>query len=259
MFYQSEISEEILIEFNNDTSIIDYNVSQYSHRIRFESKSDFVFSYSFYDKMDSNINDKKEWKEEREVLTNLTIDEISKKYPDDNTSDIFLIKFKANYINSPVRYIIIIASNDENNSKENFNNPCYITKLVNEKAKGSKIIDIYDVGKNDTLEIEVDINGILGKTDKYIMNIISQELRFDKKLNYYSPLEFIHRPSDKKEEVDDEVGFPVVYIVAISVVGFIIILAIIFLVIRYCKRKGQDSDLSRKTGNISNEKLMEDM
>ena len=259
MFYQDEISEEILIEFNNDTSIIDYNVSQYSHRIRFESKSDFVFSYSFYDKMDSNINDKKEWKEEREVLTNLTIDEISKKYPDDNTSDIFLIKFKANYINSPVRYIIIIASNDENNSKENFNNPCYVTKLVNEKAKGSKIIDIYDVGKNDTLEIEVDINGILGKTDKYIMNIISQELRFDKKLNYYSPLEFIHRPSDKKEEVDDEDGFPVVYIVAISVVGFIIILAIIFLVIRYCKRKGQDSDLSRKTGNISNEKLMEDM
>jgi large-conductance mechanosensitive channel len=93
------------------------------------------------------------------------------------------------------------------------------------------------------------------------MNIISQELRFDKKLNYYSPLEFIHRPSDKKEEVDngDEDGFPVVYIVAISVVGFIIILAIIFLVIRYCKRKGQDSDLSRKTRNLKNEKLMEDI
>ena len=264
MFYQDEISEEILIEFNNDTSIIDYNVSQYSHRIRFESKSDFVFSYSFYDKMDSNINDKKEWKEEREVLTNLTIDEISKKYPDDNTSDIFLIKFKANYINSPVRYIIIIASNDENNTKENFDNPCYITKLVNEKTKGSKIIDIYDVGKNDTLEIEVDINDILGETDKYIINIISQELRFDKKLNYYSSLEFIHRPSDKKEDKDDHLddndnGFPLVYIIAISVVGFLILLVILFLVIRCCRRKGQDSDLSRKTRNLNNEKLMEDI
>ena len=181
MFYQNEISKEILIEFNNDTRIIDYNVSQYSHRIRFESENDFVFSYSFYDNIDLEINNKEKWKEEREVLTNLTIDEISKKYPDDNTSDIFLIKFKANYINSPVRYIIIIASNDENNTKENFNNPCYITKIVNEKTKGSKIIDIYDIGKNDILEIEVDINDILGKTDKYILNIISQELRFDKK------------------------------------------------------------------------------
>jgi len=265
MFYQNETSKEILIEFNNDTKIIDYNVSKYSHRIRFESENDFVFSYSFYDKTDLEINKKEEWKEEREVLTNLTIDEISKKYPDDNTSDIFFIKFKANYINSPVRYIIIIASNDENNTKENFNNPCYITKIVNEKTKGSKIIDIYDIGKNDTLEIEVDINDILGKTDKYIINIISQELRFDKKLNYYYPMEFIHRPSDKKEEEEEEKkeekkdnDFPVVYIIVISVVGFIIILAIIFLVIRYCKRKGQDSDLSRKTGNLSNEKLMED-
>ena len=135
MFYQNEISKEILIEFNNDTRVIDYNVSKYSHRIRFESENDFVFSYSFYDKTDLEINKKEEWKEEREVLTNLTIDEISKKYPDDNTSDIFFIKFKANYINSPVRYIIIIASNDENNTKENFNNPCYITKIVNEKTR----------------------------------------------------------------------------------------------------------------------------
>ena len=130
------------------------------------------------------------------------------------------------------------------------------------KKQGSKIIDIYDIGKNDTLEIEVDINDILGKTDKYIINIISQELRFDKKLNYYSPMEFIHRPSDKKEEEEKEEknddDFPVVYIVVISAAGLIIILAIIFLVIRYCKRKGQDSDLSRKTENLSNEKLMED-
>ena len=179
------------------------------------------------------------------------------------------------------------------------------------KKQGSKIIDIYDIGKNDTLEIEVDINDILGKTDKYIINIISQELRFDKKLNYYSPMEFIHRPSDKKEEEEEEKkeeeeekekkeeeekekkeeeeekekkeeeeekekkeekekeeeeeeekknndDFPVVYIVVISAAGLIIILAIIFLVIRYCKRKGQDSDLSRKTENLSNEKLMED-
>ena len=173
------------------------------------------------------------------------------------------------YINSPVRYIIIIASNDENNTKENFNNPCYITKIVNEKTKGSKIIDIYDIGKNDILEIEVDINDILGKTDKYILNIISQELRFDKKLNYYSPMEFIHRASDKKEEEEekeekeekeeDDKDFPFVYIVVISVAGFIILLVIIFLVFRCCKRKGQDFDLTRKTENLSNEKLLEDM
>ena len=262
MFYKNEISEEILIEFNNDTRIIDYNVSQYSHRIRFESENDFVFSYSFYDKIDLEINNNEEWKEEREVLTNLTIDEISKKYPDDNTSDIFLIKFKANYLNSPVRYIIIIASNDENNKKENFNNPCYITKLVNEKTKGSKIIDIYDIGKNDTLEIEIDINDILGKTDKYIINIISQELRFDKKLNYYSPMEFIPRPSDKKEEereTDNDDDLPIAYIIVISVIGFIILLVLLFFVLRYCKRQKQDSDLSRKTENLNNEKLMEDI
>ena len=204
MYYQNETAEEILIEFNNDTRIIDLNISQYSHRIRFKSEYDFVFSYSFYDKIDLKINNNEKWNREREELTNLTIEEISKKYPDDNTSDIFLIKFKANYINSSVRYIIVIASNDENNSKEYFNNPCYITKLVNEKPKGCKIIDIYDSGKKDTLEIEVDINDILGKTDKYITNIISQELRFEKKINYYMPMEFIHRPNDKEEEREEE-------------------------------------------------------
>ena len=179
-FQDAESSGEDLLEFNDLKTVIDYNISNHPHKLRFNSEKDFVFSYSFIDSADSLINDYKKWNKERKVLEDLTIVNITKKYPDDNTSDIFTIKFKPNYINSTTRYIIIIGSNEGENSLDNLNNPCYITKLANEKPKGIKIVNVIDVGENDEIEEDIDIYEILGRTDKYIVNIISQELRFEK-------------------------------------------------------------------------------
>ena len=50
---------------------------------------------------------------------------------------------------------------------------------------------IYDVGEGDSINAEVDISDIIHEGNKYLVNIISQELRFDKAINYYQPLELI--------------------------------------------------------------------
>lgn len=71
---------------------------------------------------------------------------------------------------------------------ENFANPCYITKIITEKPKGVLIKKIYDIGENDLIEVDIDISEILDVTDNYILNILSQEIRFEKKLNYLIPL-----------------------------------------------------------------------
>ena len=68
------------------------------------------------------------------------------------------------------------------NTLKNFENPCYITKLVTEWSEGVKIIDTYNIGKDDLINVEVEIYNIVNKENKYVVNIISQELRFEKKL-----------------------------------------------------------------------------
>ena len=258
-FKGAKSTEEELLEFNNSKKVIDYNINKYPHRLRFDSEKDFVFSYSFIDSADLLINDYKKWNKERKELTNLIIENITKKYPDN--SDIFTIKFKPNYKNSTTRYIIIIGSNNTQNTIQNLNNPCYITKLANEKPKGIKIVNVIDVGENDIIEEDIDIYDILGETDKYIVNIISQELRFEKKLNYYNAMIFTHRKSYKKEEDNnnEKKGLNSTYIVLISVFGIIIVLIGLFFILKKKKKKSQNSDFNDKTKEISNEQLLQDI
>ena len=258
-FQDAESSGEELLEFNDLKTVINYNITKLAHKLRFNSEKDFVFSYSFIDSADSLINDYKKWNKERKVLTDLTILNVTKKYPNDNTSDIFTIKFKPNYINSTTRYIIIIGSNAGDNSLDNLNNPCYITKLANEKPKGIKIVNVIDVGENDEIEENIDIYEILGRTDKYIINIISQELRFEKKLNYYNAVIFTHRISDKNEdENNDNKGMSSTYIIIFSIVGVIILLSIIFVLFKFLGKRNQN-DINRQTKEIPNEKLLKDI
>ena len=205
MYYKApESTEEELLEFNDSMRVIDYNISNHPHKLRFNSEEDFVFSYSFIDSIDSIFNENQKWNNERKELTNLNIEEITKKYPNDTTSNIFTIKFRANYINSSARYIIVIGSNNINNTLENFNNPCYITKLANEKPKGIITINIIDVGENDIVEEDINIREVLGETDSYILNIISQELRFEKKINYYNSTIFTYRARQESDDKEDE-------------------------------------------------------
>ncbi len=64
------------------------------------------------------------------------------------------------------------------------------------------------MGENPSIETEVNIEDILHKTKKnYLINIISQELRFDKQTNFYEPLQFNHtrrKPDDGSDDDDEQ-------------------------------------------------------
>ena len=273
MYYQdSESTEEKTLIFNNEERFIDHKIGPRENKIRFKSTIDFVFSYSFIDYTDNKTNGSERFNNEREVLNNLIIENITKKYPDDKTSDIFTIKFKPNYKRSSTRYIIVIAPKEGTNSLENFSNPCYLTKLATNKIKRSKNINIVDIGDNESIEFDVDIYDILGKTEEYIINIISQ-LRFEKKINFYQPEIFIHREcydncdyeydydddsQNDEENNKDSDEFPLVYIICIGIASLIILVLAIFFIIRYIRKK-KGIDLNRETKNMSQEKLMQDL
>ena len=100
---------------------------------------------------------------------------------------------------------------------------------------------------------------------KFIINIISQELRFEKKLNFYIPYEFHYEKKDKEEEEkkdddddDSDDKFPLLYIILISVGGLLIIFIVILFIIRHCKKKNT-IDFNQETKTLKNEKLLKDI
>ena len=165
----------------------------YGIKFRFESSEDFIFLYSYYDKTDMYTNFT--WIEERQILNELNITDITENSKD----NIISIFFQANYRYSTTRYIIIIASEEEDNSIENFQSPCYLAKLATDKPNGVKIENFYSSGEDITLKAEVDISEIVNRNNnKYIVNIISQELRFDRRINFYFPKTFEHKSNTKE-------------------------------------------------------------
>ena len=93
---------------------------------------------------------------------------------------------------SSTRFILVIAPMDANNSMEHLSNPCYVTKLITEKTEVALIKNYYDIGQNDSIKIDAHISDIIDDIGNYIITIISQELRFDKRLNYYRPFKCSH-------------------------------------------------------------------
>ena len=148
--------------------------------------------------------------ENRKILTDLKIEEVKNKKDVDN---VMSIKFKPNYKQSSTKYIIIIAQQNDKNTKEAFNDPCYI------------------VGDNDSITAEVDIADIVHSSNKYVVNIISHELRFDKKIHFYQSLDF----KDKSGGLSDaEIALAVVF----PIIGAALIGVGIFF---YCKKRGHSS------------------
>ena len=200
-YAESYDNKEISLQFNEKkTEINSENLRLFgSIKLRFESDNDFIFSYSFNDEVDHLININSDYFDERRKIgTNFTID-VTKKYPNDEYSNEFTITFQPNYYNSSTKYIIVIANLNDDNSFENMSNPCYISKLATERPENSKIIDIVDLGENNIISVDVDIYDILSLIDEYIVNIISLELRFDKKLNFYIPSLFNHKGIKPKD------------------------------------------------------------
>ena len=166
---------------------------------------------------------------------------------------------------SSTRYIILIAQKNNQNSLGNFANPCYVVDLLNQRPSDLIVDTIYDVGENELIYAEVDISKIKNNNDKYIINIISQELRFKKKIHFYDPIEFSHSgiipyddstdsektdggntDSDNKKEEgkndDDESGSSTSLALGITlpIIGILLIALIILVIFR--RKSGSSSD-----------------
>ena len=184
-YHSAESYNETIFEFNNEKKEeIIHDLKKYPFKLSFESNEDFIFSYSFFDKGDSLYFKKEKWPKDRIVLENLSINVT-------NYLGIISIFFEPNYKASSTRYTIVIAPLNESNIKENYY-PCFITKLLTDKNEDIKIINLVDIGENDYINASnIDIFDLLNyNNSKFIIDIISQELRFDKKINFYNPFVF---------------------------------------------------------------------
>ena len=210
-------------------------IYKYGLKFRFESTEDFIFNYYYEDKTDDddyydydydydydygyddygyddydygyddyiNNNDTK-WSKRREEVKELEIQDINSN----SNNNIISFSFNANYINSTTRYIIVISSEEGDNSLANFGNPCYIAKLATEKPSGVKVESLFNAGTEKIITTQIDITDILNQNNgKYIIGIISQELRFSKKLKFYTPKKFEHTLDTKEIQIGDNVDF----------------------------------------------------
>ena len=97
------------------------------------------------------------------------------------------INFNINYKNSLTKYIIFIIPEKNNNTLEDYKNICFLTEKINNNKSDFITQEIYDIGENDFIEVDIDITKYISEYNILIVNIISQELRFEKELNFYKP------------------------------------------------------------------------
>ena len=219
------------IEFNETNYSFIEELDKISEKLTFKASEDFIFSYSYIDLIDQYYEQNFINKSETEELNNLKIVEIKNKNSDNN---IITVKFYPNYKNISTKYIIVIILEEGDNNIEKIKNPCYLTKLVNEKPTNIKVMNLIDIGEKEFIETEIDINSIINSNKKYIINIISQELRYDKKINFYEPKQFtVGKEEDETNNDNDNTAL----IVSRVVVGAIILLLVIFLIVRYIKKR----------------------
>jgi len=119
---------------------------------------------------------------------------------------------------------------------DKFKDLCTIVDLLNKKPQGVLSDVIYDIGETTTIEAEVDISSILHDDNKYVMNIISQELRFDKRIHFYEPKEFTHEKSSGGNKLS---GSSLALAIVVPILSVIIIGLVIFIIL--IKRKGTSS------------------
>ena len=261
MYYEGQASSEKELEFNETNRTFVKFLDKYGTKIKFNSNQDFIFSYSFKDYTDQLYDNNNKWLNERKVLNNLTITEISLNNKNNNS---LLIKFYPNYKNSVTKYIIIVASKDDNNTLSNFNNPCYVTELLIERPNGVKVANIYDIGEKDLIDAVIDISDILNKDNMYIVNIISEELRFDKNLNYYTPKSFTNdknndKNDDNSNNNNSEDKSVNTFIIIIFIILGIFLLLFIIILCRVLNRTKTSQNVDYNKVNSINDGLMEDI
>ena len=230
---KTEFSGEIVEEnyfFKDDNAI--YNFS-------YKAKNDFIISYLYDDIKDKYMYGK--WKKERIMKnTNLTINEIKIL----NKKEIN-IKFNANYKYSLTKYIIIITPEEKNNTLENLKNICFLTELINQKEGHFVIEETYDIGENDIIEAFIEISKLKRYSNKYIVNIISEELRFKKLIMFYEPKYFYIVESGRNIKINNGLNIKQILLF------FGIIFVLIFIL--FCFKNACLKINSKKRKNIFNE------
>ena len=179
--YRDEIQEYLKdnIEFYINSG---NNYDDYIDNLLFETENDLIISYSFYDRKDELMSYSSKWTKGIEQFKNLCINDIKL------ISDNFIkINFNPNFKGCLIKYIIIISPEETNKTNNDSNNDLYLIDLINNKEADFVAEEYYDIGENDFIEVNIDINKLIKKYKKLMVNIISQKLRFKKSLKFYEP------------------------------------------------------------------------
>ena len=169
--------------FTNSEIFILEGENNENYNLTFNTNNKFVLSYSLYDKNDENIKSYSTWVNERKINNNLIL------YSKINTKEKKLsVQFASNYIKSMTKYYIIIGQKKDNFTLDNFNDPCFLINLITENSNKIKIHELYYGDDEIFINADIDIKDIMSQNEdnqEYLVNIVSQELRFNKSLNYY--------------------------------------------------------------------------
>ena len=93
----NEEEESVILTNDNITKLSKMKLSRADNKIFFTSNQPLIFTYSYYDLVDSDYFEKNErfWNE-RKIFEEPTIEEVEDK---NNVDDVIKIKFKPNYTN----------------------------------------------------------------------------------------------------------------------------------------------------------------
>ena len=175
--------------FYNNIKNLKYKLSStFLANFTLESENDYILSYFYLDIKDEFISEKMHWEKDRIQNKNLTINDINII-----NNEKIKIKFNANYKNSLTKYMIIITPEEKNITFDKLKNPCFLTELINNKGKNLFIEEIYDIGDNNFIEIDIDLSNLNLENKNCTVNIISQELRHEKYLKFYEPKFFYYQ------------------------------------------------------------------
>ena len=121
----------------------------------------------------------------------------------------------------------MITPVEKNNTFENLKDFCFLTELINKKDGNFITEEIYDIGENDFINIDIIIAKFKYENKEFIVNIICQELRFEKELRFYEPKIFRIKKNinaNKRKNV-------------IIIIGFVSFLIVLWIYIKKSNRK----------------------
>ena len=213
IFYENNEIDEYFGEILNSSNILLFYRSPF-YKLSFEIEYDFIFTFTEV-KADST-------QQNRIKYDNLTINNIS--IINDKKIN---INFTTNYKNSFTKYIIMITPEEKNNTFENMKNFCYLTELINKKEENFITEEIYDIGENDFISIDVNISELSCENKNCTVNIISQELRYEQILSFYEPKFFYIEKNT----------FSYIKKYIVLILGFILLFTLIYLYYKHSREK----------------------